>query len=45
MRFFRRIRGVLWHYRAIRALEAREKHPLGSPEWKKAHQRVERLFL
>lgn len=45
MKLWRRIRGTIWHYRAIRALDARERHRLGSPAWKKANQRVERLFL
>lgn len=45
MRLWKRIQSTVWHYRAIRALDARERLERGSRAWKKADQRVERLFL
>jgi hypothetical protein len=45
MSLWRRVRGIIWHYRAIRAMDARERLPRGSEAWKRANERVERLFL
>lgn len=33
-----------WRWRTGRAFDARDKHPIGSWEWSKANERVERRF-
>lgn len=45
MKLWRRLRGWIWHYRAARLLDDLDRHEMGSYEWERAYQRVERLFL
>lgn len=45
MTLWRRIKGIIWHYRAMRAFDVLARHEPGTPEWDRAALRVERLYL
>lgn len=45
MKLWRRIRGIIWHYRVILAFDALERQQPGTQQWEQAAKRVERLYF